>query len=168
MRDYLMINWNLIISNLHNGNVVTVDPDRWKATNPEYKEMLDLWESKNFNTASVKWINYYDYGNVESIIATNLNITPLRSWISCVEPGFMTGYHYDIDDNEVEYLKHGRLKRYSIFISEPAIGHLFILGKDYYYNKPQGTIVKWNNYREWHNGINGGFTNKYMFHILGY
>ncbi len=163
-----MINWGSIISNLKDGSVVTVDPARWRMSNPEYNEMLNLWKSKNFNTDSVKWTNYYDYGNIESTIADNLEIKPIRSWISCVEPGYMTGYHYDIEDREKEYLEHGTIKRYSIFISEPDVGHLFILGKDYYFNKSVGTTLKWNNYREWHNGINGGLSNKYMFHILGY
>lgn len=163
-----MINWNSIIANLQDGKVVTVDPSRWNMNNPEYSQMLKLWKDSNFNTNSVKWTNYYSYGNIESTLASELGITPLRSWISCVEPGYMTGYHYDIDDNEQEYLKHGLLKRYSIFVSQPDVGHVFILGKDYFYNRPQGTVVKWNNYREWHNGINGGLSNKYMFHILGY
>lgn len=163
-----MINWNNVISKLTDGNVVTVDPERWELSNPEYKEMLDLWKSKNFNTNSVRWINYYDCLDVEKVVAEELNIKPLRSWISCVEPGYMTGYHYDIDEREKEYLQHGVIKRYSVFASQPDIGHLFILGKDYFYNNSQGTILKWNHYREWHNGINGGFTNKFMFHILGY
>lgn len=163
-----MINWNNIISDLKDGSVVTIDPNRWNMDNPEYQAMLDLWKSKNFNTNSVKWINYYSSKNIENTVANELNITPLRSWISCVEPGYMTGYHYDIDDNEKEYLQHGFIKRYSIFIGEPEVGHLFILGKEYFYNKPQGTILRWGNYKEWHNGINGGFSNKYMYHILGY
>lgn len=163
-----MINWNSIIENLKDGKVVTVDPSRWNMNNPEYSKMLELWKNNNFNTNSVKWTNYYNYGNIESEIANGLGITPLRSWISCIEPGYMTGYHYDIDDNEQEYLKHGAIKRYSIFISEPKVGHLFILGNEYYFNRPQGSVLKWSNYREWHNGINGGLSNKYMFHILGY
>ena len=163
-----MINWNSIIHNLVDGKIVTVDPARWNMSNPEYQQMLELWTSKNFNTDSVKWTNFYDTKEIETKIASELNITPLRSWISCIEPGFMTGYHYDIDDNEEEYLKYGLLKRYSIFISEPVVGHLFILGKEYFYSKSQGTIVKWSNYKEWHNGINGGLENKYMFHIIGY
>ena len=163
-----MINWNSVISNLTDGRVVTVDPARWNMNNPEYKEMLELWQRSNFNTDSVKWTNYYDTKDLEAEIAQQVSITPLRSWISCVEPGHMTGHHYDIDDNEQEYLQHGTLKRYTVFIGEPTIGHIFILGNDYYYNKPQGTILKWGNYREWHNGINGGLTNKYLFHIIGY
>jgi hypothetical protein len=163
-----MINWDSVITNLTEGRDITVDPSKWAMSNPEYKEMLDMWESTNFNTASVKWTNYYKYDGIESIVAEQLKIVPLRSWISCVQPGYMTGYHYDIDDNEQEYLKHGVIKRYSIFISKPSVGHLFILGNEYFYNNPQGTILKWNHYRDWHNGINGSFTNKYMFHILGY
>lgn len=163
-----MIDWNLIISSLKDGRVVTVDPARWNMNNPEYAEMLNLWKSKNFNTDSVKWTNFYEYGDVEAQVAKELGIKPLRSWISCVEPGYMTGYHYDIDDNEKEYLTNGDLKRYSVFISEPDVGHLFILDKEYYFNKPQGTVIKWSHYRDWHNGINGGLSNKYMFHILGY
>jgi hypothetical protein len=127
-----------------------------------------LWKSKNFNTASVKWTNYYDTKDLEVEVAQQVSITPLRSWISCVEPGYMTGYHYDIDDNETEYLTHGPLKRYSVFVSAPSVGHIFILGKEYFYNNSQGTILKWGNYRDWHNGINGGLENKYMFHIIGY
>lgn len=163
-----MTNWNSIIHELTDGRVVTVDPERWDMNNPEYKIMLDLWKDSNFNTDSVKWTNFYNTKDIEKYIAENLGITPLRSWISCVEPGYMTGYHYDIDDNEKEYLKHGKLKRYSVFISQPSVGQLFVLGHEYHYNKPQGTILEWDNHREWHNGINGSLSNKYMFHIIGY
>ncbi len=163
-----MINWNKVISELKNGKVVTVDPSQWNMDNPEYAKMLELWRSNNFNTDSVRWVNYYDCKDIQNTVAENLNVTPLRSWISCVEPGYMTGYHYDIDDYESEYLKHGKLKRYSIFISEPNLGHIFILGQKYYYQQSQGKILEWDNHREWHNGIKGGLTNKYMFNLLGY
>lgn len=162
------IDWNTVIDNLQNGSVVTVDPSRWNMSNPEYAKILELWKENNFNTDSVKWTNFYQYGDIEKQIADSFNLTALRSWISCVEPGFMTGYHYDIDDNERAYLEKGQLIRYSIFISKPDIGHLFILDKEYHYNKPQGSTLRWNNYRDWHNGINGGLSNKYMFHLIGY
>ena len=163
-----MIDWKNIVANLKDGRVVTVDPARWNMNNPKYKEMVELWETNNFNTDSVRWINYYDTKEIEEKFAKEVNITPLRSWISCVEPGYMTGYHYDIDDNEQEYLKHGLLKRYTVFISEPALGHIFILGKEYFVNQPAGRMLKWNKHNEWHTGINGGLKNKYMFHIIGY
>lgn len=162
------VDWKYIISNLTSGNVVNLNPERWNMMNPEYQTMIDLWKQHSFNTDSVRWVNYYEYGDLESKIAKDLDITPLRSWISCVEPGYMTGPHYDIDDNEQEYLKHGTIQRYSIFINEPEVGQLFILNNQYYYDQPVGTVVKWDHYRDWHNGINGSFKNKYMFHILGY
>jgi hypothetical protein len=163
-----MINWNSIIANLTDGRVVTVDPARWNMNNPEYADMLKLWKDNNFNTDSVKWTNYYDTANLEKEISEQVGVTALRSWISCVAPGYMTGYHYDIDDNEKEYLTYGTIKRYSVFISEPSVGQLFILGNEYHYNKSQGTVLEWNNYRDWHNGINGSLSNKYMFHLIGY
>ena len=163
-----MINWNSVIANLKNGRVVTVDPTQWNMNNPEYAKILQLWKDNNFNTDSVKWTNYYDTKDIESELAEQFFVTPLRSWISCVEPGYMTGYHYDIDDNEPEYLKLGKIKRYSVFISEPSVGQIFIMGSNYYYNMEQGSILVWNDYRDWHNGINGSLKNKYMFHLLGY
>ena len=107
-----MINWNSIVSNLTGGKVVTVDPNNWNMNNPEYQKILDLWKSKKFNTESVKWTNYYNTKDIENEIANDLNITPLRSWISCVEPGYMTGYHYDIDDNEKLILTLSRVIKY--------------------------------------------------------
>jgi hypothetical protein len=163
-----MIDWNNVINNLTNGQVVTVDPARWNMNNPEYAEMLTLWQDNNFNTNSVKWINYYNTKDLETELAKCFHVTPLRSWISCVEPGYMTGYHYDIDDNEKEYLKHGELKRFSVFMSKPSIGQLFILGTNYYFNMEQGATISWISHKDWHNGINGSLANKYMFHLIGY
>ena len=55
-----------------------------------------------------------------------------------------------------------------MFIGEPSVGQVFILGNEYHYNNAQGAVLEWDNYREWHNGINGSLSNKYMFHIIGY
>jgi len=163
-----MIDWNIVIANLKDGKVITVDPTRWNMNNPEYAEILKLWNDSNFNTNSVKWTNYYDTKEIESELANQFYVKPLRSWISCVEPGYMTGHHYDIDDHEQEYLQLGKIKRFSVFMSKPSIGQLFIMGDNYYYNMEQGSVLVWNNYRAWHNGINGSLINKYMFHLLGY
>ena len=163
-----MINWDNVIENLKDGSVVTVDPNRWNMENTEYSDILKLWQDNNFNLDSIKWTNFYDTKDIETQLCDQLNISLLRSWISCLEPGYMTAPHYDIDDNEQEYLKYGEIQRYSVFISKPAAGHLFILNDEYHFNHAQGTIVKWNTYKDWHNGINGSLSNKYMFHLLGY
>jgi hypothetical protein len=72
-----------------------------------------------------------------------------------------------VDENEQEYLKSGEIKRYTVMLGPPAMGHIFILGNDYIYNTPIGSIFKWKNYKEWHAGTNAGLTPNYMFHILG-
>ena len=39
-----MIDWDNVISNLTDGSVVTIDPARWNMNNPEYTDMLNLWQ----------------------------------------------------------------------------------------------------------------------------
>jgi hypothetical protein len=163
-----MINWNTVIINLKDGKDITVDPTKWNMSNLKYAEILKLWKDNNFNTDSVKWTNYYDTKAIETELARQLFVTPLRSWISCVEPGYMTGHHYDIDDNEQAYLKLGEIKRFSVFMNKPSVGQLFIMDSNYYYNMEQGSVLVWKDYKAWHNGVNGSLKNKYMFHLLGY
>jgi hypothetical protein len=140
---------------------------------PAYKEIHSLWESSKFNKDSMQWINYYpskDYSQeLVDDISFYLRLNGVhRSWISRVDPGNFAPWHWDVDDNEQEYLMKGEIKRYSITLCEPTMGHIFIVGEDYLYNAPQGSIFKWNNHREWHTGINAGMTPKFTFHILGY
>ena len=47
-------------------------------SNPEYSKMLDLWKSKNFNTDSVKWTNYYDYENIDSNYAIEKRLNNIK------------------------------------------------------------------------------------------
>jgi hypothetical protein len=91
-----------------------------------------------------------------------------RAWISKVDPGFYAPWHWDADEKEQEYLDKGEVRRYSIFIGHKGLGHVFMLGKDYLYNLPKGSIFRWKDYKEWHAGMNAGLTPKYMFHIIGY
>ena len=91
-----------------------------------------------------------------------------RSWISRVDPGYYAPWHWDIDDNEKFYLQKGIPTRYSIMIGESFPGQIFIIGQDHIYNCPEGSIFRWNNYKEWHCGINASMVPKYMLHILAY
>ena len=171
---FLMINWNDVIEHLSNqeGVSVTTDPKRWNLDTPGYNEIYKLWSEANFNPNSIKWINYYPETHydkeIESNIAESLNIGVHRSWISRIDPGYYAPWHWDVDDNEEKFLTKGNILRFSCFIKEPSMGHVFILGDKYLYDMPQGTIIKWDNYKEWHCGINGGLKPKYMMHIIGY
>lgn len=168
-----MINWDKVIADLPSvGTVVSTSPDRWDLSNPEYLKIYNQWKQADFNMDAIQWTNYYPGKHFDQIIidelATELKVTTIRAWISCIDPGYMAPWHWDVDDNEAEYLKNGEISRYSCFIEQPAHGHIFILGDDYYFNQPQGTIVKWKNYKEWHSGINAGLTPKYMLHLLAH
>ena len=167
------IDWNTVIDTLINPGVdITVDPAKWQLDTPGYNEIHVMWKSANFNMSAIKWINYYPGKHFDSTITDavdkHVNVNIHRSWISRIDPGFFAPWHWDVDDNETEYLTKGTPVRYSCFIEKPAHGHIFIIGDDYYYNQPQGTLVKWDNYQAWHSGINAGMTPKYMFHLLGY
>lgn len=167
-----MTNWLTIIEKLKNGSEVTVDPSRWNLNNPEYNKIYDIWKTANFNLQAIKWTNYYPgvhfSENVVKETAEELKIQHIhRSWISKIDSGFMAPWHWDVDDHEEEYLKYGPIKRYTVIIEQMAHGQILIIGNDYYFNKPAGTIIKWENYREWHSGINAGMSPSYMLHILG-
>jgi hypothetical protein len=167
-----VVNWNEIISNLSNGVAITADKNKWNLSTPGYLEIYKMWEESKFNMSSIKWINYYPVihypVSVDDQMCEHLGINKLRSWISQIDPGYCAPWHWDVDDNESAYLELGEIQRYSCFISEPNNGQMFQLGDRYYTSQPQGTIIKWNNYKEWHAGVNAGITSKYMYHIMGY
>lgn len=170
-----MNDWDSIIDQLvdQEGSAVTTDPSRWNLDTPGYNEIFKSWKEANFNSAAIKWINYYPdthfSNDVVQVVADTFGLTGVhRSWISRIDPGYMAPWHWDVDDNEEEYLKCGPILRYTVIIKPFANGHVFILGNDYYYNLPQHSIIKWDNHREWHSGINAGMEPNWMFHILGY
>jgi len=168
-----MSNWEFIISNLKDGNDVTVDPARWNLGNPEYKKILDIWTEANFNLDCIKWTNYYPTisfpDSVVDHVAQELSLKHVhRAWISKIDPGYMAPWHWDVDDNELDFLKLGPIKRYTVIIKQMAKGHTLIIGDDYFYNKPVDTVIKWANYKEWHSSSNAGMEPSYLFHILGY
>jgi len=170
-----MTNWDSILFDIEqqDGVPVTTDPDRWNLDTPGYSEIYKIWKKANFNPAAIKWINYYPGKHypeeIVKQVAGTLGLTGVhRSWISRIDPGYMAPYHWDVDDNEVEYLKQGPIKRYTLIIKDFAHGHIFILKNDYYHSLTKDTVIAWDNHREWHSGINAGMTPNYLFHILGY
>jgi hypothetical protein len=143
------------------------------ANDPGYDEINNMWQAAKFNPSAMQWINYYpgkDFAQeLVDDVAKYLRLNGVhRAWISRVDPGYFAPWHWDVDDNEAEYLKKGEIKRYSITMCAPTMGHIFVIGDDYIYGTPEGSIFKWKNHREWHTGINAGMTPKFTFHILGY
>ena len=103
------------------------------ANDPGYSDIHKLWQDANYNTNAMQWINYYpgldfDQALVDDV-AFYLRLKGVhRSWISRVDPGYFAPLHWDVDDNESEYLKHGDIKRYSITMCAPTIGHVYLNG----------------------------------------
>jgi hypothetical protein len=173
MNNYSVVDWKAITASLEDGVDITPDLGRWHLATPGYMEIYKMWNDAKFNKASIKWTNFYPGKHfpqeLVDDIAVHLQLSGVhRSWISRVDPGYYAPWHWDVDDNEAEYLKSGPIKRYSIMISGPTLGHIFMLGDKYIVNSPMGDVVEWSNYKEWHSGINAGMSPKYMFHILGY
>lgn len=168
------INLQVVVDGLSTCQGKDILPDRtlWSEKNPGYDELFSLWESGNFNLLSAKWTNYYpgiDYDqSVTESFENLLGIKTARTWISRVDPGYCTPWHWDTDDNETYYSTLGTLKRYSCHISNPEFGHVFILGKEAHYFWKQGDVYLWNNHHAWHAGFNCGVKPKFMLHILAY
>lgn len=173
LNTYRRMNLSDIVLNLNEGEPVTTDPTRWNLENNEYGKIEKLWADADFNPASIKWINYYPDKHftkeLENDVAFYLRLNGVhRSWISRVDPGFYSPWHWDIDDREEKYLEKGEIKRYSVMMGHKIPGHIFMLGKDYLYDLPIGSIFRWNNYKDWHAGINAGLEPKFMFHLIGW
>ena len=167
-----MNNWPAIIESLQEGSDVTVDPLRWNLDNPKYNKILSIWKKANFNLDSIRWTNYYPGIHfLQDIIDQQLEYLSIkqvhRAWISKIDPGYMAPWHWDVDDNEEEFLKNGSIVRYTVIIKQMAHGHILIIGNDHYYNKPKDTVIKWGNYKEWHSSVNAGMEPSYLLHILG-
>ena len=154
------------------GHDVTMDPDNFNTSTPGYAEIYKLWVDAGVDPKVVKWTNYYpnkDFDqSIESSFAEQVGVTPLRSWISRIDPGYSAPYHYDVDDNEQEYVKVGKLKRFTCFIHPCVLGQIMYLEDKYYYNQPVGTIVEWSAYNSWHGAMIAGKESYYLFHLLGY
>jgi hypothetical protein len=161
------IDWVNIINNLVNGKTITAEPDIFDLNNPHYMKIYNTWRSANFNMDSVRWTNYYEYGDLTTVISKRLNVTPLRSWISRLDPGYIAPWHYDVDEREDEYIVKNA-QRYSCFISESSIGDITIIGDDLFSNIEPGVLIKWNNRLEYHTGICASMKPSYMYHLIAY
>lgn len=169
--DYSMIDWNYVLDNLGQGKDITPDPNIWNLSNPSYMEIYDLWKTSKFNMQSIKWTNYYPGAfpkEVDEYYCKTLSLNYLRSWISRIDPGFYAPWHWDVDDRLDDYLALGTPIRYSIFISPPSITSVFVVGNKCYSNMPQGSVIEWKEYNDWHAGMNAGLEPKFIYHFLGY
>ena len=137
-----------------------------------YQDIMETWKKANYDFKNIEWWDYYpgehyDAG-VQEIFANIVNADPRRVFVSEIMPGQCVPYHWDVEDNEEEWLKQGDLIRYVCFIDkQPGFAHAFILEDECFYNMKQGEIYQWNHYRDYHAGTNAGKGPYYLFHFLG-
>jgi hypothetical protein len=136
-----------------------------------YKDIMNTWTTANYDFKNIEWWDYYPGEHfdisVQDAFASIVNATPRRVFISEVMPGRCVPYHWDVEDNEDEWLAQGDLVRYVCFIDKPRFAHAFILKDDCFYNVEQGEIYQWEHYRDYHAGTNAGEGSYYLFHFLG-
>jgi hypothetical protein len=136
---------------------------------PEIVDLINSW--KNWNNESIEWINFYpeDFGiDIVDVFSVLVDKECCRAWISKINPGKSAPWHWDWDSNETEYLKKGDLIRYHCSITDPQIGHVFIVKDTALYRSKKGDIYEWENYKDFHAGTNCGLVPKYNFNFLGY
>jgi hypothetical protein len=138
----------------------------------EFEKMNNTWKKAGYLDLNNFVYTIYrpdtDFDNLYiSKISESLNITPLNVWISSLTPGCCVPYHTDLEQNEDQWSTLGTLVRYTVFIDEPKIGHIFLIDKDCFHMIERGSIFKWNNWKEYHIGMNCGLERKYMLHIVG-
>jgi len=167
-------NWNPVIESLplDQGDPKTTSGMFYLNTDGRFDDIINSWKTAGYDKCdSVEWINYYPGKHFSNTVITDFekwsNTTCARSWISRIRPGKMAPLHQDIDDHIEEYLAKGTLVRYSVFISAPSLGAMFLLKDKAYHLEPQGTVLQWSHYLDWHAGSNCGLADKFMFNFLG-
>ena len=168
------IDWNQVIANLplDQGEIKSPSQQFYLNKDGRFNTMILSWKNAGYDKLdSVEWINYYPETHFPLQLINEFekwsDTKCARSWISRIRPGKMAPFHQDIDDHIEEYLEKGELIRYSVFISSPSPGAVFLFKDKTFHLLPQGTVVRWDNYLDWHAGTNCGFADKFMFHYLG-
>lgn len=166
-----IIDWDSVLLHLKDLPGIKLPPTGW--TNPLFEPMDKLFKDSNYSNFSAEWINYYpgkDYDEAVDLIFGELVKHPkcVRAWISKINPGHTAPWHWDLDDNETEYLKAGKLIRFVCKASVPAIGHVAVIGNHALYGGLQGDTYIWTDTHCWHGSVNCGLVPKYQYNYLAY
>lgn len=173
--------WQSLIQDLERQTAGTIAPhtglgysesgELENITKPEdYTATLETWDSAGYKRVSeggsAEWHMYYPDVNFDPALVKDymsfLGVEEINAcWISMVKPGFCCPWH--IDQHELRsFGKH----RFHTHITDPQMGHVFMIEQDYYINQPKGTTFLWNDPFLWHAGFNGGRTNKWLLNFV--
>lgn len=177
-----IIDWQDVIHNINNIGATScrcpsavhewidkADNNYQEPYKTEIHNLVNKWCDSNFNFDFIivdEWFFPVDH-DLSVKFGNFVNCDPEVVYVSKINPGHGIPEHWDIDDCELKHLEKGPNKRFTCFMSEPDIGHMFIMGEQHLYNQPSGAVWAWDNYKTEHIGINFGLTPKYLFNFLG-
>ena len=136
--------------------------------NPKVLDLKKIWDNAGYNTVDgVWWLDYVAPPEIADQFSKFAGVKLLGGWITCVPPGFCVPWHYDITDDETEYLKMGQPVRYTCHLNKSSFGQVFMLEDHAFCNEEQGNVYRWDDWQQWHGGINMGLEPKFLYNFLG-
>jgi hypothetical protein len=170
-----IIDWDEVINSLDTQVPAYIGPSHKEGDGiPGLDQVTDMWKRAGLKTANqggtVEWDMFLAGINFDMSIANKfaefVGIEKFNScWISRINIGRFSPWHWDVHDNEVELSCRKDIRRFHCHIGKPAHGHVLIVEDKCFYNQPQGEIYEWPSRTSWHAGMNCGLTPKYLFNI---
>lgn len=170
-----IIDWHAVIDSIKDQTPAYVGPSHKRGdTIPGLDEIIDRWDNAGYKLfkdgGTVEWDMFLPGINFsEDIVKKFANFVGIAewntAWISRINQGRMAPLHWDIHDNEVQFMQEPDKIRFHCHISQPAFGHVVIVDDKCFYNETQGATYKWSSRRLWHGGANAGVTPKYLFNF---
>lgn len=143
--------------------------------NPKVEQLMKIWKRAGIEDSSTtRWIDFLpgEYFSNEWVerFGEWLNVEPAGAWVSAVPPGYLVPWHPDYKDTqqELDWLAKGYITHYTCYICEPAFGQVSIIDDHAIYNAAQGDVYQWDDWQDWHGGLNMGLETKYMFNFFGW
>lgn len=144
--------------------------------NSKVEKLIKIWERAGYtkDNAAAKWIDYLPGEHFPTEWAEKfsewVNCERAGSWISAVPPGYIVPWHpdYKMPNQETEWLAKGPITHYTCYICEPSFGQVSIIDNHAIYNPIQGDVYQWDDWQDWHGGLNMGLKTKYMFNFFGW
>lgn len=144
--------------------------------NLKVEKLIKVWERAGYvkNDAAAKWIDFLpgEHFEVEWVnrFANWIGYETAGAWVSAVPPGYIVPWHpdYKMPEQETEWLSKGPIDHFTCHICKPEFGQVSIIDNHAIYNAAQGDVYKWDDWQDWHGGLNMGLHTKYLFNFFGW
>lgn len=173
-----LIDWDKVIESIKHksGNLIRYNDYTFTPHFKGFSDMNKMWQDAGYtyDDPCIEWINYFPEehfdGNISNIFRdlVNVKMQPFMVWISKIKPCRMAPWHFDAHKHIDYVMSIGKPIRYVCYIGKPADGHVSIVKDHFVYKPEQGSVYLWDNYNDFHCGLNGGLSDKYMFNYWGY